>query len=86
LPASAETTSRGGAGSRSANASFGPPAAQFVHGFLNTGRAAVTRANDPFWNMRAYDNALARHDGYLLSSFICAMQQFVLDDVTRKPL
>jgi hypothetical protein len=64
---------------------FNRPAAQFVHGFVNTGRAAITRANDPFWNMRAYDNALARHDGYLLSSFICAMQQFVLDDITATP-
>jgi hypothetical protein len=63
---------------------FNPPAAQFVHGFVNTGRAAITRANDPFWNMRAYDNALARHDGYMLSSFICAMQQFVLDDITAR--
>jgi hypothetical protein len=59
-----------------------PPAAQFLHGFNLGGTAAITRANDPFWNMRAFDNALSRHDGYRLSSFICAMNQLVMDDIT----
>jgi hypothetical protein len=61
------------------------PAAQLVHGFIDGGMAAITRANDPFWNIRAFDNALARHDGYKLTSFICAMSQLVLDDVATKP-
>ncbi len=61
------------------------PALRFLHGFELAGLAAITRANDPFWNMRAFDNALARHDGYMLTSFICAMQQLVLDDVTTIP-
>ena len=61
------------------------PAAQFLHGFRLGGTAAITRANDPYWNMRAYDNALARHDGYRLSSFICAMNQLVMDDITDAP-
>lgn len=60
----------------------GPPAAQFLHGFNLGGTAAITRANDPFWNIRAFDNALSRHDGFRLSSFICAMHQFVMDDIT----
>jgi hypothetical protein len=30
--------------------------------------------------MRAFDTALVRHDGYMLSSFICAMNQLVMDD------
>jgi hypothetical protein len=60
------------------------PAARFLHSFANSGTAAVTRANDPFWNMRAFDTALSRHDGYLLSSFICAMNQIVMDDITAK--
>ncbi len=57
------------------------PAAEFIHGFSNAGMAAITRANDPFWNIRAFDNALARHDGYMLSSFICAMNQLVMDNI-----
>lgn len=61
------------------------PALQFVHGFTNAGIAPITRANDPFWNMRAFDTALARHDGYMLSSFICAMNQLVLDEITAYP-
>jgi hypothetical protein len=44
--------------------------------------AAITRANDPFWNIRAFDTALARHDGYVLSSFICGLNQLILDDIT----
>jgi len=60
----------------------GPPSAQFLHGLKLTGLAPITRANDPFWNVRAFDNALSRHDGYRLSSFICAVAQLVLDDTT----
>jgi len=56
------------------------PALEFKHGFRGAGTAPITRANDPFWNVRAFDTALARHDGYMLSSFICAMNQLVLDD------
>ena len=60
----------------------GKPAAQFLHGLQLTGMAPITRANDPFWNMRAFDNELSRHDGYRLTSFICAISQLVLDDTT----
>lgn len=63
----------------------GSPAAQFLHGLQLTGIAPITRANDPFWNMRAFDNALSRHDGYRLSSFICAMSQLVMDAPTGVP-
>ncbi|WP_246693856.1 hypothetical protein [Methylobacterium sp. WL18] len=58
------------------------PAARFLHGLQLTGMAPITRANDPFWNVRAFDNALSRHDGYRLSSFICALNQLVMDDIT----
>jgi hypothetical protein len=61
-----------------------PPALQFLHGFNLAGQQPITRANDPFWNMRALD-ALSRHDGYRLSSFICAMNQLVMDEVTVVP-
>ena len=63
----------------------GKPAAQFLHGLHLTGIAPITRGNDPFWNVRAFDNALSRHDGYRLTSFICAMNQLVLDDITAVP-
>ena len=62
------------------------PALRFAHGFYPAHLPPITRANDPFWNLRALDNALAEHDGYLLSSFICAMQQLVLDDITDIPV
>jgi hypothetical protein len=58
------------------------PALQFLHGFESSGIAPITRANDPFWNMRAFDNALSKHGGYRLTSFICAMNQLVMDDIT----
>ncbi len=67
----------------SADPKLGRPAARFVHGLNLTGIAPITLANDPFWNMRAFDNALSRHDGYRLSSFICAMNQLVMDDITE---
>ncbi|WP_267359568.1 MULTISPECIES: hypothetical protein [unclassified Methylobacterium] len=62
------------------------PAARFLHGLQLTGIAPITRPNDPFWNVRAFDNALSRHDGYRLSSFICALNQLVMDDITDAPL
>jgi len=56
------------------------PALEFRHGFKRAGMSPITRANDPFWNVRASDNAIARHNGYLLPSFICAINQLVMDD------
>ena len=56
------------------------PALQFKHGFRSAGIAPITRANDPFWDVRAFDTALARHDGYMLSSFICSINQLAMDD------
>jgi hypothetical protein len=61
----------------------GVPALRFIHGFDLSGISPPTRANDPFWNLRAFDTALAAHDGYMLSSFICAVNQLVLDDSTE---
>jgi hypothetical protein len=63
-------------------ANEGFPALRFVHGFADSGISPPTRSNDPFWNLRAFDTALAEHDGYMLSSFICAMNQLALDDIT----
>ena len=61
------------------------PALHFRHDFLYSGSAAITRADDPFWNVRAFDTVLSAHDGYLVPSFICAMSQLVMDDVATKP-
>lgn len=55
------------------------------HGFEFAGMNPITRANDPFWNMRAYDDVIAEHSGFLLSSFICALNQLVMDESTRIP-
>ncbi len=63
----------------------GKPAARFFHGLQLTGMAPITRANDPLWKMRAFDNELSRHDSYRLTSFICAIDQLVLDDSTGAP-
>ena len=60
----------------------GKPAARFLQGLPLAGTAPITGANDPFWNVRAFDNALSRHDGYRLTSFICAMNALVMDDIT----
>ncbi len=62
----------------------GAPAGHLMHGYNLGGTAAITRATDPFWNVRARD-ALAAHDGYLFSPFICVMNQFVMDDITKTP-
>jgi hypothetical protein len=58
------------------------PALHFQHGYYPAHLPPITHGYDPFWNMRVLDDVLAAHDGYMLSSFICAMQQLVLDDVT----
>lgn len=60
----------------------GMPAVRILHGLPLAGSAPITGANDPFWNIRAFDNALSRHDGYRLSSFICAINALVMDDIT----
>ena len=67
--------------------SAGPdaPALKFRHGFELSGMPPITRPNDPFWNVRAFDTALARHDGYKLSSFICTMNQLVMDNPGGHP-
>jgi hypothetical protein len=61
------------------------PSARISHGFELSGMQPITRANDPFWNMRAYDDVIAEHSGYQLSSFICAINQLVMDEPTRIP-
>lgn len=66
--------------------SGGGPAVEMTHGFRLAGMLPITRANDPFWNMRAYDDVLMSHGGFMFSAFICAMNQFVMDQPTRWPV
>jgi hypothetical protein len=58
---------------------------RITHGYDMAGIQPATRANDPFWNMRAYDDVVAEHGGYRLSSFICAVNQLVMDEPTKIP-
>jgi hypothetical protein len=67
------------------NPSAGSISARISHGFELAGMQPITRANDPFWNMRAYDDVIAAHSGYKLSSFICAINQLVMDEPTKIP-
>jgi hypothetical protein len=62
------------------------PAVHITHGFFLAGIQPITRANDPFWNMRAYDNVLMEHNGFMFPPFICAMNQLVMDEPTRWPV
>lgn len=59
--------------------------ARITHGYYLAGIQPITRANDPFWNVRAYDDVVAEHSGYKLSSFICAINQIVMDRPTSLP-
>jgi hypothetical protein len=68
----------------SQTAEEGGPAVKFHHGFDLGGMIPITRANDPFWNVRVDNSVISNHDGYRLSSFICAINQFVMDEITPK--
>jgi hypothetical protein len=63
----------------------GSPAVRFFHGPSLAGIEPIARPTDPFWNIRASDDVLSRHDGYMLPSFICAFNQLVIDDITEWP-
>jgi hypothetical protein len=54
---------------------------QFRHGLRYSGIRPISDANDPFWNVRALDTALSGHGGYVTTPLICAINQFVIDDV-----
>jgi hypothetical protein len=54
---------------------------QFRHGLMYSGARPISDANDPFWNVRALDTALSGHGGYVTTPLICAINQFVLDDI-----
>jgi hypothetical protein len=58
---------------------------QFRHGLQKAGMDPIISANDPFWNIRAVDNGLHAHSGYVSYPLICAIHQLVMDDVASKP-
>jgi hypothetical protein len=43
---------------------------------------SITGANDPFWNVRAFQSAMTNHDGYVSYPLICSIFQFVMDKIT----
>jgi hypothetical protein len=59
----------------------GALSSQFRHGLRYSGIRPISDANDPFWNVRALDTALSGHGGYVTTPLICAINQFVVDDV-----
>lgn len=54
-----------------------------------SGMRSITGANDPFWNVRAFESAMTSHNGYVSYPLICSLFQFVMDkvadDVTPGP-
>jgi hypothetical protein len=55
---------------------------QFRQTLYFSGMRSITGANDPFWNIRAFESAMTNHDGYVSYPLICSMFQFVMDKVT----
>ena len=45
------------------------------------GTRNITSANDPFWNIRAFDTAIADHNGYANYPLMCVLFQFIMDDI-----
>jgi hypothetical protein len=58
---------------------------QFRQYLLKSGTQSIVTANDPMWNLRAYDNVVALHDGYVSYPLICGLNQLVMDDVASEP-
>jgi hypothetical protein len=53
-----------------------------------SGMRSITGANDPFWNVRAFESAMTSHNGYVSYPLICSIFQFVMDKVaddTKSP-
>ena len=47
-----------------------------------SGMRSIVGANDPFWNIRAFESAMTSHNGYVSYPLICSIFQFVMDKVT----
>jgi hypothetical protein len=55
---------------------------QFRQTLYFGGMRSITGANDPFWNVRAFQSAMTNHDGYVSYPLICSIFQFVMDKIT----
>jgi hypothetical protein len=55
---------------------------QFRQTLYFAGMRSITGANDPFWNVRAFESAMTNHNGYVSYPLICSIFQFVMDKVT----
>ena len=55
---------------------------QFRQTLYFAGMRSITGANDPFWNVRAFETAMTNHNGYVSYPLICSIFQFVMDKVT----
>jgi hypothetical protein len=55
---------------------------QFRQNLYASGMRPITGANDPFWNVRAFESAMTNHDGYISYPLICSIFQFVMDKIT----
>jgi hypothetical protein len=55
---------------------------QFRQTLYFAGMRSITGANDPFWNVRAFQSAMTNHDGYVSYPLICSIFQFVMDKIT----
>ena len=49
-----------------------------------SGMRNIAGANDPFWNVRAFQSAMTNHNGYVSYPLICSIFQFVMDDITKE--
>jgi hypothetical protein len=48
-----------------------------------SGMRSITGANDPFWNVRAFQSAMTNHSGYVSYPLMCTIFQLVMDKVTE---
>lgn len=55
---------------------------QFRQDLYASGMRPITGANDPFWNVRAFESAMTNHNGYISYPLICTIFQFVMDKIT----
>jgi hypothetical protein len=58
---------------------------QFRQYLSQAGTQSVVHANDPFWNVRAFDTVIDGHSGFVSYPLICSINQMVMDDIASKP-
>jgi hypothetical protein len=75
------------------NAQFNEPGgqkrleSQIRHGVTGSNKRDIRPASsghDPFWNVKAHTGAIREHSGYVSYKTWCAINQFVMDDITAR--